>query len=208
MTDSLLVNDDRWIEFVEEKITNKQKKYKKMKNIGICLILLFVTGQSIVSEELDTDLFHLSKDVKEGDFWLNATTFVCLDIMMGISIFMLVEATRTMRKLAAASGDNEIQSFGLKTINLNLLAACLQFVAFIVWTVGFFCIRYLKQIETIKEENDKVFDEMMISTVSSVILLISYYLIIHVFWHYGINVEKTLIKREKIEEEKRRQTEE
>ena len=208
MTDSLLVNDDRWIEFVREKITNKQKKYKKMKNIGICLILLFVAGQSIVSEELDTDLLHVKKDVKEGYFWLNATLFVCLDIMMGISIFMLVEATRTMKKLAAASGDNEIQSFGLKTINLNLLAACLQFVAFIVWTVGFFCIRYLVHIGTIKEENDKVFDEMMISTVSSVILLISYYLIIHVFWHYGINVEQTLIKREKIEEEKRRQTEE
>jgi hypothetical protein len=48
---------------------------------------------------------------------------------------------------------------------------------------------------------------MMVSCVSSVILLFSYYLIIRVFWYYGINVEQTLIKREKIEEEKRRQTE-
>ena len=49
-TDSLLVNDEKWIKFVEEKITKKQQKYKKMKNIGICLILLLVTGQTIVSE--------------------------------------------------------------------------------------------------------------------------------------------------------------
>ena len=49
---------------------------------------------------------------------------------------------------------------------------------------------------------------MMISSVSSVILLISYYIVLHVFWHYGINVEQTLIKLEKIEEETRHQTEE
>ena len=49
---------------------------------------------------------------------------------------------------------------------------------------------------------------MILSSISSVTLLGSYYIIIHVFWHYGINVEQTLIKRVKNEEEKRRQTEE
>ena len=49
-TDSLLVNDEKWIDFVQEKTANKHEKYQKMKNIGICLILLLVTGQSIVSE--------------------------------------------------------------------------------------------------------------------------------------------------------------
>jgi hypothetical protein len=49
---------------------------------------------------------------------------------------------------------------------------------------------------------------MILSSISSVTLLGSYYIIIHVFWHYGINVEQTLIKREKMEEDKRRQMEE
>jgi amino acid permease len=128
--------------------------------------------------------------------------------MMVISIVMLIAATRTMKKLAAASGDYVHQSFGLKTINLNLLAAILQFAAFIVWSGGFICIRYLKQTKTIEETNEEVYYKMMVSCVSSVILLFSYYLIIRVFWYYGINVEQTLIKREKMEEEKRRQTEE
>ena len=115
--------------------------------------------------------------------------------MMVMAIVILIAATRTMTKLAVASGDDVHQSFGLKTINLNLLTACLQFAAFILWSGGYFCIRYLARIKTIESENEIVYYEMTISSVSSVILLFSYYLVLHVFWHYGINVEQTLIKR-------------
>ena len=126
---------------------------------------------------------------------------------MVMAIVMLIAATRTMNKLAAASGDNVHQSFGLKTINLNLLAACLQFAAFIVWSGGNNFVRYLAWKNKITEEQ-KICFSMILSSISSVTLLGSYYIIIHVFWHYGINVEQTLIKREKIEEEKRRQMDE
>ena len=88
-----------------------------------------------------------------GWFCLNATLFVFLDIMMVVAIVMLIAATRTMTKLAAASGDNVHQSFGLKTINLNLLAACLQFAAFILWSGGNNCVRYLAWKKQITETN-------------------------------------------------------
>jgi hypothetical protein len=75
--------------------------------------------------------------------------------MMVMAIVMLVAATRTMTKLAAASGDNVHQSFGLKTINLNLIAACLQFAAFILWSGGNNSVRYLAWKKKISE-SDKI----------------------------------------------------
>jgi hypothetical protein len=44
---------------------------------------------------------------------------------------------------------------------------------------------------------------MIISTIASIVLMLSFYVLIHVFWHYGINIEKTLLKREELEEKKR-----
>jgi len=113
---------------------------------------------------------------------------------MVTAIVMLVAATRTMTKLAATTGDNVHQSFGLKTINLNLVAACLQLSAFIVWSGGYNTIRYLKWKGKITDIN-AICLEMIFSSIASVTLLSSYFLFIHVFWHYGINVEETLKKR-------------
>jgi hypothetical protein len=76
-----------------------------------------------------------------------------------------------------------------------------------VWSGGNNFVRYLAWKKKITEEQ-KICFSMILSSISSVTLLGSYYIIIHVFWHYGINVEQTLIKREKIEEEKRRQMDE
>jgi hypothetical protein len=44
---------------------------------------------------------------------------------------------------------------------------------------------------------------MILSSFASVAFLVSYFIIIHVFWYYGLNVEQTILKREKEEEEKR-----
>ena len=44
------------------------------------------------------------------------------------------------------------QSLGIKTINLNLIAAILQLTAFILWSGGNNLVRYLYVKEHIKKE--------------------------------------------------------
>lgn len=41
---------------------------------------------------------------------------------------------------------------------------------------------------------------IMIPTLSSIMQSISFYILIHVFWHYGLNIEKTLEKQQKQDE--------
>ena len=57
--------------------------------------------------------------------------FVCiglLTLMLGMSIFLLIGATRTMDKIDAANGN---QTSGVRTINLNIFASILQLLAFL-----------------------------------------------------------------------------
>ena len=202
LRDSLLIDDNRWVEYVEEKLRKKTLKYNRCKKAGICLILLFVSAQTLISSQLDQDWFKDNNQFRVVWFCVNLALFACLLVLMILAIVLLVIATRTMDKLAEQSNTAH-QSMGIRTVNLNLIAAILQFVAFIVWSGGQTTVRYLYRKKTI-DLVTKQCTTMILSTISSVVLLLSFYVLIHVFWHYGINIEHTLEKREKLEEEKRR----
>ena len=38
---------------------------------------------------------------------------------------------------------------------------------------------------------------VLFETISTIMLFVANYILIHVFWHYGLNTEKTLEKQEK-----------
>jgi hypothetical protein len=49
---------------------------------------------------------------------------------------------------------------------------------------------------------------VIVPTLSSILMFIAFYIMIHVFYHYGINIEKTMEKRQKRQEEQQKKDEE
>lgn len=52
-----------------------------------------------------------------------------------------------------------------------------------------------------------VAERMIVASVSSILMFVSLYILIHVFWHYGINIEETMKKRQQKEEARQKEKE-
>lgn len=91
----------------------------------------------------------------------------------------------------------------MKTISRNIIAAVLQLISYIIWVVGRLVLDLLITHDRVGEIVAESF-RVIIPTVSSIMQFISFYILIHVFWHYGLNIERTLEKQEKREEELRK----
>jgi hypothetical protein len=111
-----------------------------------------------------------------------------------------------MDKIDVARGEESKSKIGVKTINLNIYAAILQLISYLCWFVGSF----LLDLKFAKKAGDYyllVFDRVIISTISSTLAFVSLYILIHVFYHYGLNIEKTMERRKQREEERKRKEE-
>jgi hypothetical protein len=116
MKQSLLLNDERWLQFMHEKIQTKSQKYERLKKYGIVVIAILVIANDFLATEIDyiisnpQDLSYLGTMIL-GNF----AVIILLLLMFCIALFLLVSATRTMDKIDAARGESQ-QKLGIKTI--------------------------------------------------------------------------------------------
>jgi len=90
-------------------------------------------------------------------------------------------------------------------MRLNLVAASLHSLALIVWIGGSLTSFFTTGNTTIDKDESKllwVFSE----TLSLTLLYIGFFILIYVFWHYGLNVDAT-IQKQKLKEEKKKERE-
>jgi len=74
----------------------------------------------------------------------STVTTLLLLIMFAVAIAILITATRTMDKIDMARGEAQQKQVGIRTINLNILAAVMQLVSFVFWAIG---SGYLHQLQ-------------------------------------------------------------
>lgn len=185
-------------------MNSKSKKYKRIKHIGIVLIGILVLTQDVLSSILD-HYISISHDETYGLRYLFYSNLVVSLGLLGFFITalgMLISATRTMDKIDVTRGEESKSKIGVKTINLNIYAAILQLISYLFWLVG----SLLVDMKFVKAA--LVFERTIISTISSTLAFVSLYILIHVFYHYGLNIEQTMERRKQREEERKRKEEE
>ena len=103
MTESTLVDDSRFVEFLQEKLKKKSQKYATLKKYGIVVIGVLVP----INDVLDT---IIDRRIENSNEWIVLrisfiVTTVLLLIMLSIAIFILIQASRTMDKIDMARGE-------------------------------------------------------------------------------------------------------
>jgi hypothetical protein len=69
-------------------------------------------------------------------FYSNTVVSLALLGFFVTALLMLISATRTMDKIDVARGEESESKVGVKTVNLNIIAAILQLVSYLFWLVG------------------------------------------------------------------------
>jgi hypothetical protein len=105
MNESLLVDDARFLEFMQEKLKSKSQKYESLKKYGIIIIGVFVLIMDVLDTTLDR---RISAQRLNGWYAMlisSMVTTLLLLIMFAVAIAILITATRTMDKIDMARGE-------------------------------------------------------------------------------------------------------
>lgn len=129
--------------------------------------------------------------------------------LLTTALLLLTTATRTMDKIDVARGEDSKVKVGVKTINLNIIAAFIQIVSFLFWVLSDLYMDNLIYMAAEKQIAGPSFvaERMIVAAVSSILMFVSLYILIHVFWHYGINIEETMKKRQQKEQARQKEKE-
>ena len=116
-------------------------------------------------------------------------------------------STKTSKKIAETSGIDESGQFANvnKTVSLNLCAAILLMLAFIIWVGGTVAGIILFEHKQINEDDERGIYALT-QCIANICLYAGLFILIHVFWHYGLNIEATM-KRQKQREQKKKERE-
>ena len=87
-------------------------------------------------------------------------------------------------------------------IRLNLLSVGFLIFALVVWIGGSY-----KSFQNNGDNTDVRFSLVLSGTLSLLLLYTGFFILIYVFWHYGLNVDATIQKLKLKEEEKKKESE-
>jgi hypothetical protein len=131
LRDSVIVDDSKFVEYVQQKVQHKKTQYTRVRWLGIAVI---------VSIEAFLELIYAVLREPEQQRLLMLCSIIGVGLEMAmwlVAIAILIIATRTMEKIEKASGAEQ-SIMKSKTINLNIIAAFLQLASYVIWTGGLF----------------------------------------------------------------------
>lgn len=129
----MLVPDAIWVEELQYSIKKKQIKYKRLEISG--LIVIFIL--SLLQTYFYTDLIYSVSD-PHGKEIVYAVLILLQTLIHGIAVYLIYTSTKTSKKIAQTSGINDdgVMTSVNKTVSLNLCAAILLMIAYVIWIGG------------------------------------------------------------------------
>lgn len=185
---------------MQETLEERSKTYKKWKSVGIVVAAVLIAVNEVLCSEFDRLLSNYGVSRKWLGYllYLSSITTVLIFLVFSVALYMLISASRTMDKIDEARGETKL-TVGIKTVHLNILSALLQGISYIFYVVASIYLDRRMLHEPLAL-NYFMLDRIIVPTLASILMFISLYILIQVFFRYGINIEQTMERRKRKEE--------